>query len=85
MNPHIKDGGLIIPFTSEPKYHWWKSGQSILLTLGELNATAEVFKGYGHKMEPSGETCKCGKPAGGTTEVFYCAICGGWWARGSVV
>ena len=81
MNPHIKDGGLIIPFDSDPKYHWWVSGQSILKTLGELDATKEVFAKYAYKSDTNGEACKCGKVAGSGTEVFYCVNRGTWWGR----
>jgi hypothetical protein len=46
--PYIgKHGVLIIPFDSEPKYHWWAGGQSVLETLRALNAPAEVIARYG--------------------------------------
>lgn len=32
------DGGLIIPFGSDSRYHWWKGGQSISETEEELKA-----------------------------------------------
>ncbi|MCK5504422.1 MAG: hypothetical protein KAJ10_04635 [Thermodesulfovibrionia bacterium] len=35
--PHINfNGDLVIPFDSAPKYHWWKSGQSVEETKKEL-------------------------------------------------
>lgn len=35
--PYITAGGdLVIPFDSDPKYHWWKGGQSVKQTLAEL-------------------------------------------------
>lgn len=44
--PHIKNGTLIIPWNSDPKYHWWNNGQPIEKTLNELNAPEEVKKRY---------------------------------------
>ena len=36
------DGDLSIPFDSDPKYHWWKGGQSVKQTLAEVKARAEA-------------------------------------------
>jgi hypothetical protein len=45
--PYLTDKGeLRIPFTADPKYHWWKGGQSITETLQELNAPADVWRRY---------------------------------------
>ena len=45
--PYINDRGeLIIPFASDPRYHWWAGGQSIAETLAELNAPPEVWRRY---------------------------------------
>jgi hypothetical protein len=46
--PHLNGRDeLLIPFNSDPKYHWWKpGGQSIAQTLTELNAPAEVWRRY---------------------------------------
>lgn len=45
--PYINDHGvLIIPFDSDPQYHWWASGQTILETLRELKAAPEVIATY---------------------------------------
>jgi hypothetical protein len=45
--PHINpQGELILPFTSDPKYHWWAGGQSILETLRELGAPPDVVARY---------------------------------------
>jgi hypothetical protein len=39
------DGTLVIPFDSDPKYHWWKDGQSVKQTREELlNRTATAEK-----------------------------------------
>ena len=47
--PSIIDGNLIIPFNSDPKYHYWKRcGQSIFATLREIGASEEVFQRYMH-------------------------------------
>jgi hypothetical protein len=46
--PYIdRYGVLVIPFNSEPKYHWWAGGQTILETLRELRAPKEVIAIYG--------------------------------------
>ena len=34
------DGTLRIPFDSDPKYHWWKGGQSVKRTIAELRGEA---------------------------------------------
>ena len=81
MNPYIKDNELIIPVDSEPKYHYWKGGQSIIATLGELDAPAHVFKKYSAYNGQSGDTCNCEKPAASATEVFYCLPCGASWKK----
>src|SRR5262249_44457931 len=46
--PHINEREeLIIPFESDPKYHWWKpGGQSIAEILLELNAPPRVWRRY---------------------------------------
>jgi hypothetical protein len=31
-------GTLVIPFDSPPRYHWWKGGQSVKVTLAEIRA-----------------------------------------------
>lgn len=35
--PYLTPGGtLVIPFASDPKYHWWKGGQSVDCTRAEV-------------------------------------------------
>jgi hypothetical protein len=35
--PHFTAGGvLVIPFDSDPKYHWWRGGQSVADSIAEL-------------------------------------------------
>lgn len=36
------DGTLVIPFDSDPKYHWWKGGQSVAVTRAEVMASIET-------------------------------------------
>ena len=37
--PYLTPGGtLVIPFASDPKYHWWKGGQSVDCTRAEVQA-----------------------------------------------
>jgi hypothetical protein len=47
-HPHISPRGeLVIPFSADPKYHYWKpGGQSIAKTLAELDAPPEVWRRY---------------------------------------
>jgi len=41
--PFLTPGGdLSIPFDSDPKYHWWKGGQSVKQTLAEVRAKLEA-------------------------------------------
>lgn len=45
--PYIKsDGTLIIPDDCDPKYQYWKGGQTVLKTLEELHAPPEVMRAY---------------------------------------
>ncbi len=45
--PYINShGSLIIPFDSDPKYHYWNGGQSLIQTLQELNADEETINRY---------------------------------------
>ena len=44
--PYLTSGGtLVIPFDSDPKYHWWKTGQSVAQTLAETLARLEMERG----------------------------------------
>jgi len=46
--PYLTAGGdLVIPFDSDPKYHWWKGGQSVKQTLAEVRTRLEAEKGQG--------------------------------------
>ena len=43
--PYIDHNGIIIiPFNSDPKYHYWNGGQPLSATLLELNAPEDVWK-----------------------------------------
>jgi hypothetical protein len=42
-DPHLTPGGtLVIPFDSDPKYHWWNGGQSVKQTRAEVLAKMEA-------------------------------------------
>ncbi len=41
-----KNGVLVIPFGSAPRYHWWSGGQGVLHTLLELGARDEILGRY---------------------------------------
>ena len=41
-----RNGTLIIPFDSPPKYHWWNRGASVLSILEELKADVNILKRY---------------------------------------
>lgn len=36
------EGDLVIPFDSDLRYHWWKSGQSITETINEIKGTVDA-------------------------------------------
>ena len=46
--PFIQYRELVVPFDSDPKYHYWAGGQPISKTLEELGATEEVKRKYMH-------------------------------------
>lgn len=53
--PYITDrGSLVIPFDSDPKYHYWAGGQSIEKTLLELKVPLSVWKQYSNRPYPGG-------------------------------
>jgi hypothetical protein len=39
-------GAIIIPFSSDPKYHYWNGGQPLSATLAELNTTNEIWDNH---------------------------------------
>src|SRR5262245_47707252 len=46
-HPSINDRGeLLIPLDSHPRYHWWAGGQSLYVTLCELDAPPAVIAKY---------------------------------------
>jgi hypothetical protein len=81
MKPYFKDNELVIPPNCDPKYRSWEGGQVVFMTLIELDAPAAVFANYTRQFPPSGDTCRCGKQAGSTSEVFYCVSCVAWWEK----
>jgi hypothetical protein len=45
--PYVaRDGELVIPFDSDPRYHYWNGGQSIDATLKELGAGEKIAAKY---------------------------------------
>jgi hypothetical protein len=45
--PHLlADGTLVIPFSSEDRFHWWKGGQSIAQTRTEVLADGHHAQGH---------------------------------------
>lgn len=40
--PYFEPGGnLVIPFSSPPRFHWWRGGQSISKTVEEIKRSEE--------------------------------------------
>jgi len=51
LAPYIHHTGeIIIPFNSDPKYHFWNGGQHLTDTLLELNASEDVWNK--HTLKP---------------------------------
>ena len=52
-SPYIHHtGDLIIPFSSDVKYHFWNGGQHLCDTLTELNATEDIWNRHTLKPYP---------------------------------
>ena len=50
VKPYIKNETLVIPVNVDLKYKYWtKSGQSLIKTLIELNASEEMISRYSFK------------------------------------
>lgn len=50
--PYLDERGtLIIPTDSDPKFHYWKGGQSVVTTLKEINAPLEVLRRFVNDTE----------------------------------
>jgi hypothetical protein len=45
-------GTIIIPFSADPKYHFWNGGQPLLKTLLELNAPENIWGKHTEKPYP---------------------------------
>ena len=44
--PHLSPSGLlVIPFASDPRYHWWKDGQDPAVTRAEVESWLAAAKG----------------------------------------
>ena len=51
-NPYLDERvALIIPTDSDPKYHYWSGGQSVVTTLEEINAPLEVLRRFVNDTE----------------------------------
>ena len=52
-SPYIDHtGGIIIPFSSDPKYHYWNGGQHLADTMIELNTPEDVWNMHTEKPFP---------------------------------
>ena len=50
--PYLDERGtLMIPTDSDPKYHYWKGGQSVVMTLKELGAPLDVLRHFVNAAE----------------------------------
>lgn len=78
--PTLRDDFTVhIPFCSEPKYQWWRSGQSLYATLAELAAPLETWKLYSQSREDllTGEHAeRCKGQAVAANRFTYCIECG---------
>lgn len=45
-------GNIIVPFNADPKYHFWNGGQSLSVTLQEVNAKEDLWNKYFEKPYP---------------------------------
>ena len=55
--PYIDPTGtMIIPFSADPKYHFWNGGQSLLETMIELNITKDIWDKHTEKPYPGNVT-----------------------------
>jgi Toprim-like len=45
------DDEVRIPFSSDPRYHWWNGGQSIYATLAELSAPLATWSAHGYACD----------------------------------
>jgi hypothetical protein len=51
--PYIDDAGhIVIPFNSDPKYHFWNGGQPLSVTLQQMKITEDVWKKHSEKPYP---------------------------------
>jgi hypothetical protein len=51
--PYIDHTGtMIIPFSADPKHHFWNGGQPLFITLLELNAPEDIWGKHTEKPYP---------------------------------
>ena len=56
-DPYIDGSGhVVIPFDSDPQYHFWKGGQHLSVTLQEMKVTEDVWEKHSEKPYPENLT-----------------------------
>jgi len=45
-------GTMIIPFSADPKYHYWNGGQPLLRTISQLNVSEDVWAKHTEEAYP---------------------------------
>ncbi|MEN6423674.1 MAG: hypothetical protein ABFD76_17175 [Smithella sp.] len=51
--PYIEsDGTIVIPFSIDQKYQYWTGGQTLAVTLQELNVPKDIWHQYSEKPYP---------------------------------
>lgn len=74
--PLIKDGDLIIPFSADVKYQYWRGGgQKLCETLAELQASIDIWRRYCAPLTPN-HTEICSGVLRLVGEVVFCRDCG---------
>lgn len=78
--PSLRDDFSVhIPFCSEPKYQWWRSGQSLYVTLAELSAPLETWRLYSQPREDlltPAHAVRCKGNVENREQFAYCVECG---------
>jgi hypothetical protein len=90
--PYINEKNeLIIPLAADPKFHYWKEGQTLALTLRELAAPLPVWKFYlgldeEIRSEDNPDHCRlCHKPIETACQgrLLFCPRCNRYREEGS--
>ena len=57
QSPYIDNSGnIVIPFNSDPQYHFWKGGQNLLITLQEMKINEDVWNKHTEMPFPGSGT-----------------------------